>query len=121
MKSMNITSAKTSRYGVKRLGTDRQRRDHTESIDGHLLADRTGGRALLVSLIGLLVTASLQAVVVAASGSVGLLADTVHHFADAITALAIGLALWVARRPATAATPTATAEPKTSPAWPSSR
>jgi cation diffusion facilitator family transporter len=40
----------------------------------------------------------LQAVVVGFSGSVGLLADTVHNFADALTALPIGLAFWAARR-----------------------
>jgi cation diffusion facilitator family transporter len=35
------------------------------------------------------------------SGSVGLLADTIHNLADALTALPIGLAFWAARRPAT--------------------
>ena len=66
-----------------------------------MLADRAGRRALAISLAGLLVTAAVQAVIVAVSGSIGLLADTIHNFADALTALPIGLAFWVARRPAT--------------------
>jgi cation diffusion facilitator family transporter len=75
--------------------------DHAESIDNALLADQAGRRALAISLVGLLVTGALQAVVVGFSGSVGLLADTVHNLADALTALPIGLAFWAARRPPT--------------------
>jgi cation diffusion facilitator family transporter len=75
--------------------------DHAESFDDALLADRAGRRALVISLAGLLAAGALQAVVVAFSGSVGLLADTVHNFADALTALPIGLAFWAARRPPT--------------------
>jgi cation diffusion facilitator family transporter len=55
-------------------------------------------RALFVSLSGLLVTAGLQLVVFSISGSVGLLADTIHNFADAFTALPIGVALLIARK-----------------------
>lgn len=75
--------------------------DHAASVDDALLADRAGRRALAVSLAGLLATGAVQAVVVAGSGSVGLLADTIHNLADALTALPIGLAFWAARRPAT--------------------
>jgi cation diffusion facilitator family transporter len=35
------------------------------------------------------------------SGSVGLLADTIHNFADASTAIPLGIAFWLARRHAT--------------------
>lgn len=73
--------------------------DHAESVDDALLEDAAGRRALGISLAGLLVTGALQAVVVGFSGSVGLLADTVHNLADALTALPIGLAFWAARRP----------------------
>jgi cation diffusion facilitator family transporter len=73
--------------------------DHAESFDDALLADQAGRRALVVSLAGLLATGALQAVIVGFSGSVGLLADTVHNLADALTALPIGLAFWAARRP----------------------
>jgi cation diffusion facilitator family transporter len=36
-----------------------------------------------------------------ASGSVALLADTIHNFADALTAVPLGLAFWIGRRPPT--------------------
>lgn len=75
--------------------------DHGDSLDDALLSDRAARRALVVSLCGLLATGAIQAVVVGFSGSVGLLADTIHNFADALTALPIGLAFWAARRRAT--------------------
>jgi len=56
---------------------------------------------LKISLAGLAVTAVIQVVVVVLSGSVALLADTIHNFADALTALPLGLAFWLSRRPAT--------------------
>jgi cation diffusion facilitator family transporter len=75
--------------------------DHAESIDDALLADQAGRRAQAVSLCGLLATGVIQAVIVGFTGSVGLLADTVHNLADALTAVPIGLAFWAARRPPT--------------------
>ena len=45
-----------------------------------------------------MVTAAIQVVVVVLSGSVGLLADTIHNFADAATAIPLGIAFWLARR-----------------------
>ncbi|MHB1783053.1 MAG: cation diffusion facilitator family transporter [Acidimicrobiales bacterium] len=75
--------------------------DHADSLDDSLIASRAGMRALVISLSGLLVTATLQLIVFSISDSVGLLADTIHNFADAFTALPIGVALLIARRPAT--------------------
>ena len=60
-------------------------------------------------------------VVVVLSGSVALLGDTLHNVADALTAVPLGVAFTArpaGRRPA--ATPTATAGPRTSPASSSS-
>lgn len=62
------------------------------------LATARGIWALKVSLIGLLITAVFQVVIVALSGSVALLADTVHNFSDALTALPLWLAFALARR-----------------------
>jgi len=45
-----------------------------------------------------MVTGAIQVVVVVLSGSVGLLADTIHNFADAATAIPLGVAFWLARR-----------------------
>jgi cation diffusion facilitator family transporter len=59
-----------------------------------------GIRAVKVSLIALFVTAALQAVIVVFSGSVALLADTIHNLADALTAVPLWIAFVVGRRPA---------------------
>lgn len=64
-------------------------------------SSRDGVRAVKVSLAGLGVTAALQFAVVAVSGSVALLADTVHNLSDALTALPLWIAFVVGRRPAT--------------------
>ena len=51
-----------------------------------------GIRATKVSLVGLGVTALIQGVIVAFSGSVALLSDTLHNLTDALTAIP----LWIA-------------------------
>jgi cation diffusion facilitator family transporter len=51
------------------------------------------------SLIGLAATAVFQAVIVIFSGSVALLADTIHNIADAGTAIPLWIAFALARRP----------------------
>ena len=75
--------------------------DVGESIDDALTSSRDGMRALKVSLAVLAVTAAAQAALAVASGSVGLLADTIHNAADALTAIPLGLAFLMARRKAT--------------------
>jgi cation diffusion facilitator family transporter len=72
--------------------------DHGDSIGEGLRADREGLRALTYSLAGLGATALLQAGVVALSGSVALLADTIHNASDALTAVPLGVAFLLARR-----------------------
>jgi len=56
--------------------------------------------ALKWSLAVLGITAAFQVVIVVISGSVALLADTIHNFGDALTALPLGAAFILARRPA---------------------
>jgi cation diffusion facilitator family transporter len=75
--------------------------DAAEQIDDALEADHAGRRALLISLVGLAMTAGVQAVVVVLSGSVALLGDTLHNVADALTAVPLLVAFTLARRPAT--------------------
>src|SRR5215210_502210 len=74
--------------------------DSADQIDDALEANVAGRRALLISLVGLGVTAVLQAVVVLLSGSVALLGDTLHNVADALTAVPLLVAFRLARRPA---------------------
>ncbi len=60
-----------------------------------------GMRALWISLAVLGVTALIQAAVAAVSGSVALLGDTLHNAADALTAVPLGVAFILGRRPPT--------------------
>ncbi|WP_409482999.1 cation diffusion facilitator family transporter [Arsenicicoccus dermatophilus] len=69
-------------------------------MDDALEADARGRRALWISLAGLAVTAVLQGVVVALTGSVALLGDTLHNVADTATAVPLLFAFWLGRRPA---------------------
>src|SRR5712692_4828894 len=72
---------------------------HTHGVvDPSIVSTDRGLRALKWSFVGLLVTALFQAVVVVLSGSVALLADTIHNFGDAATAIPLGIAFWLARR-----------------------
>ncbi|HEY8472674.1 MAG TPA: cation diffusion facilitator family transporter [Natronosporangium sp.] len=72
-----------------------------DKVDTALASSRAGLRALWLSLVGLGITAGLQAVVVAWSGSVALLGDTLHNLADALTALPLAVAFLLGRRAAT--------------------
>lgn len=75
--------------------------DAADSIDDALIANAEGMKALKISLLALALTAAAQVVVVVVTGSIALLADTIHNFSDALTALPLGLAFILARRPAT--------------------
>ena len=75
--------------------------DSADRVDSELESSREGLRALWISLVGLGVTAALQLVIVLISGSVALLGDTLHNFADALTAVPLGIAFLLGRRLAT--------------------
>jgi len=72
-----------------------------DKVDAAMEASAQGIRVLWISLAALGATAVLQAVVVAVSGSVALLGDTLHNAADALTAVPLGIAFVVGRRPPT--------------------
>lgn len=74
--------------------------DAADSIDDALEASAQGVRALKVSLVVLLATTVLQFAVVFLSNSVALLADTVHNFSDALTAVPLWIAFVLGRRAA---------------------
>lgn len=74
--------------------------DASDSIDDALEASTEGIRALKISLFILLGTTLLQLIVVIFSGSVALLADTIHNFSDALTALPLWVAFILGRRAA---------------------
>lgn len=77
------------------------RRDHHDhgdhghshgAVDPSIAASEHGIWAVKWAFVGLFATALVQVVVVALSGSVALLSDTIHNFGDAATAIP----LWVA-------------------------
>ena len=72
--------------------------DAKDSLDQALEGSRDGIRAVAISLIILLLTAGIQAIVVVTSGSVALLGDTLHNAADALTAVPLWLAFRLGRR-----------------------
>ena len=73
--------------------------DPADSVDHALESSTQGLHAVRVSLLVLLVTAGGQAALVAMTGSVALLADTIHNFSDALTAVPLWVAFVIGRRP----------------------
>jgi cation diffusion facilitator family transporter len=61
-------------------------------VDPSIKRSREGLRVVLVSLALLGFTAAIQAAVYVATGSVALLADLIHNFGDALTAIPLGAA-----------------------------
>ena len=72
--------------------------DTADSVDDALTGTAEGIKAVKLSLLGLGATALFQLVVVWFSGSAALLADTIHNFADASTAIPLWLAFSLGRR-----------------------
>src|SRR5207248_1403473 len=79
--------------------------DHSQRADDHhghahglvdrsLLRSRAGIRAVSLSLAVLTLTAIVQSVIYARTLSVALLADLIHNFGDASTAIPLGLAFF---------------------------
>jgi cation diffusion facilitator family transporter len=68
-------------------------------VDQVLQGSREGMRAVRLSLLGLALTAAAQLAVFFVSGSVALLGDALHNLADSLTAVPLGLAFLVGRRP----------------------
>jgi cation diffusion facilitator family transporter len=61
-------------------------------VDPSIKRSRAGVRAVLISLGVLGIAAVAQTVIFALSGSVALLADLIHNFGDALTAVPLGIA-----------------------------
>ena len=74
--------------------------DAADRVDAAMESSKQGIRALWISLLVLGATAAAQALVVAWSGSVALLGDTLHNLADALTGVPLGVAFLLGRRAA---------------------
>ena len=82
-------------------GRGRQHGHSHGAVDRVILTSNRGIWATKVSLIVLMATAAMQVVIIVFTGSVALLADTIHNFGDAATALPLWAAFTLARRPPT--------------------
>jgi cation diffusion facilitator family transporter len=82
---------------------DHHGHDHHHGHDGHghglidrsITRSRDGLRTVSISLGVLLATATAQAVIFVSTGSVALLADLIHNFGDALTAIPLGIAFFL--------------------------
>jgi cation diffusion facilitator family transporter len=72
--------------------------DASDKVDDAMETHERGIWALKISLIGLGLTALFQVVIVYISGSTALLADTIHNFGDAATAVPLWIAFALMRR-----------------------
>lgn len=73
--------------------------DHVHGvIDPTIATTEHGIWAIKWSFVVLAITAALQLIIVVLSGSVALLADTIHNFGDAATAVPLWIAFLFARR-----------------------
>jgi cation diffusion facilitator family transporter len=75
--------------------------DASDSIDGALESSAAGIRAVKISLLALGATATAQFAIVMLSGSVALLADTIHNLSDALTAIPLWIAFALGTKAAT--------------------
>jgi cation diffusion facilitator family transporter len=80
-------------------------RQHSEPGHSHGLVDRSivrshdGVRTVSISLAILMVAAVVQTLIFILSGSVALLADLIHNFGDALTAVPLGIAFFLRSEP----------------------
>ena len=64
-------------------------------VDRSIVRSRAGVKAVSLSLAVLGLVAGVQVAIFVLSGSVALLADLIHNFGDALTALPLGIAFYV--------------------------
>jgi cation diffusion facilitator family transporter len=64
-------------------------------VDRSIVRSRAGVKAVSLSLGGLGAAALVQVVIFVLSGSVALLADLIHNFGDALTAVPLGIAFFL--------------------------
>ena len=85
--------------------TEHAEHDHDHDHDGHghshglvdrsIVRSREGVKAVSISLAVLGIAAGIQLAIFTLSGSVALLADLIHNFGDALTAVPLGIAFFL--------------------------
>jgi len=83
-------------------GLDKHRHTHDHGrghshglVDRSIVRSRAGVKAVSISLAVLALTAGAQVGIFVVSGSVALLADLIHNFGDALTAVPLGIAFFL--------------------------
>lgn len=77
-------------------GPDQHGHGHSHGLtDRSIVRSRDGVRTVSISLAVLLVAGLVQVVIFVLSGSVALLADLIHNFGDALTAVPLGIAFFL--------------------------
>lgn len=71
------------------------------AADPAVMSNEAGIRTIWLALLALGLTTLIQIVIVAASGSVALLADTIHNIGDTLNSIPLLIAFYLARRAAT--------------------
>ena len=64
-------------------------------VDRSIIRSREGVKAVSISLVVLGIAAGIQLLIFTLSGSVALLADLIHNFGDALTAVPLGIAFFL--------------------------
>jgi cation diffusion facilitator family transporter len=80
------------------VGHEHANRNHDHShglVDRSIVRSHEGVKAVSISLAVLLAAALAQLTIFAATGSVALLADLIHNFGDASTAIPLGIAFFL--------------------------
>ena len=83
------------------MGAGHSHGEHGHShvgVDSRIVENKEATRVLMISLMVMMLTAIFQAIIVAFSGSVALLADTIHNFGDALTSIPLWFAFLLSRR-----------------------
>ncbi len=75
-------------------GEHQHHHSHGPFVDRSIIRSRAGIRAVSLSLVVLTVTAAAQTAIYVVVLSVALLADLIHNFGDALTAIPLGLAFF---------------------------
>jgi cation diffusion facilitator family transporter len=75
---------------------DHDEHGHTHGlVDRSIIRSREGVKAVSISLAVLGIAAGIQVAIFTLSGSVALLADLIHNFGDALTAIPLGIAFFL--------------------------
>jgi cation diffusion facilitator family transporter len=83
-------------YGQHGHSHDKGEHGHSHGlVDRSILRSRAGVRAVAASLAILATAATIQLLIFALSNSVALLADLIHNFGDALTAIPLGIAFFL--------------------------